>query len=109
MTETLARIEAMLRDASPLTPNIPPRAMPASPDPANPGPERAASPLPPREKKPGTIPNGMKAPTFPSTSTPDVGCLTSEAVHTLLFERIAAIQQERQTRWQRVLGLVMGR
>jgi hypothetical protein len=37
------------------------------------------------------------------------GGAVDEEVHSLLVRRIAAIQRERQTRWQRVLGLVMGR
>jgi pSer/pThr/pTyr-binding forkhead associated (FHA) protein len=32
-----------------------------------------------------------------------------EAIHTLLQKRIAAIQEERQTRWQKILGLMGGR
>jgi hypothetical protein len=97
MTETLARIEAMLQQASTPAQGVPPGSRPSSPLPPTP------------EREPETIPIGAKPSPPPSTPLPEIGNLPDEAVHVFLFERIAAIQHERQTRWQRVLGLVMGR
>jgi hypothetical protein len=125
MAAALARIGALLL-ASPPRPGTaaPAESGPAGLALAGQGPERASLPSPLGEGEQGTIRNGTQAVEGPSpaerTAGPPPppagkqaaacpGSLPDDAIHMLLSQRIAAIQQERQGRWQRVLDLMMGR
>jgi hypothetical protein len=45
----------------------------------------------------------------PPAPAPDPSKLCDPDVHMLLSQRLAALQEERQTRWQKVLGLLTGK
>jgi len=102
MNDTLARIEAMLQAGSPRP------ALPA--DGAGPEPKSEQAALP------STASNGAHA-AISRGSTPSErrspavhpGGPNDKSIHTLLTQRIAALQEERQGRWQKVLGLMLGR
>jgi hypothetical protein len=108
--DALARIEAQLlaltsRPAAPSLENGPaPERAGAPPVPgvdvgtsngARTSAKTAASPTP--TERPGAAPEAL-----PVTPPQD-------AIHTFLQKRIAAIQEERQTRWQKILGIMGGR
>jgi hypothetical protein len=91
LTGELQRLEeeARLRGLSPPSPSLSPTPAPG-PNPARTAPnQRPAGPTPePAPKRP--------------LGKPDAG------VHGLLVDRIASLQAERQSRWQKILGM-MGR
>jgi pSer/pThr/pTyr-binding forkhead associated (FHA) protein len=83
------------RPMAPSAPTPPPR-----PSAAGPGPSTAATP-PDR----GTGPTPPPA-AAPKPQAPPDGANLDPKVHDWLTERLAAVQQEQQTRWQRVLGMI---
>jgi pSer/pThr/pTyr-binding forkhead associated (FHA) protein len=124
MAAALARIEALLLASPPRLGPAPAEGGPAGPTLAGQGPERGSLPPPLGEGEQGTIRNGAQAVEGPSpaerTAGPSPspagkqaaacpGSLPDDTIHMLLSQRIAAIQQERQGRWQRVLDLMLGR
>jgi pSer/pThr/pTyr-binding forkhead associated (FHA) protein len=102
MNDTLARIEAMFQAISP---------QPARPaDGAGPEPrsEQTASPSTTIDGVLAAIGRGS-TPSERRSSTVHSGGPTDKSIHTLLTQRIAELQEERQGRWQKVLGLMLGR
>jgi len=53
------------------------------------------------------VPSAKRA--APAPPPVDASKFCDPDVHTLLSQRLAAIQEERQTRWQKVLGLITGK
>jgi pSer/pThr/pTyr-binding forkhead associated (FHA) protein len=101
MNDTLARIEAMLQVGSPRS------ALPVDGARLEATSEPAASF--------STASNGANAaidhaltPSERRATAVHPGDLTDTSIHTLLTQRIAALQEERQGRWQKVLGLMLG-
>jgi hypothetical protein len=63
---------------------------------------------PPAEKRPtAPVPPASPAEAHRSEAPPSQP--TTGDIHTWLSDRIAALQQERQSRWQKILGFLMGK
>jgi hypothetical protein len=76
--------------------------------PAPPRPERAAETASLGGERPGRTPAAPSSTPTASRKEPTAAAV-QESLHTLLAERLAAIQEERQGRWQKLLKTVMGR
>jgi hypothetical protein len=120
--DALARIEALLRSWAPRPDAAPAAAGPAGDASDSPSPSATPHPLSPGGGH--AVADGTEgpasvgpAPTGPSdlpSPEPAVGHaargdLTDEAIHLLLQQRITALRDEREGRWQRVLDLMLGR
>lgn len=70
-------------------------------------PEQPEMPLPPIMSPPPA--NGTKAFAAAHTATDQPAARTEGEVHMWLAQRLTALQQERQTRWQRLLTLLTGK
>jgi pSer/pThr/pTyr-binding forkhead associated (FHA) protein len=113
LSEELQTAQALLREqvesrppASSPRPSGPPRIRPASPSPSPRGPA-----LPPGSARPPeTPPRGATGPVAPQpASTPAEAGNSTHQLHAQLARRIAVLQQERQTRWQRLVQMLSGK
>jgi hypothetical protein len=84
---------------SPLAAEVPAASEPVSDAPIRPEPEAPPSPAPPVTPAEVAPP---KAPPFAPTES-------TRNLHACLAQRLAALQQERQTRWQKILSFMTGK
>ncbi|HXG10517.1 MAG TPA: hypothetical protein VNK04_12215, partial [Gemmataceae bacterium] len=69
----------------------------------HPGPQWAAEPQ-------AASPAPADPPPAPATNgPPGANAPTNAEIHAWLSQRIAAIQQERETRWQKIVNFVLGK
>ena len=92
LTQELQTLQAEAARREAATPPAPPPTMPASP----PSPARAEPPA-----SPATSPDARVTDDPPVRRPPT---LTDAGVHGVLFDRISALQNERQSRWQKILA-----
>src|SRR5262249_47963723 len=79
-----------------------------TPEPARPTPAAAAAPRPggpPRSESPARKPAAAPA---ENTPTPGSAAPPDGNLHAWLSQRIATLQQEQQSSWQRILSFVLG-
>jgi predicted component of type VI protein secretion system len=97
ITQDVARLQAEVAKSRPAAPEPvagPPTAAPAQPSAVPPAATGAAPKPAPAPPRPTPLPKGGPS---------------AEDVHAVLFERIEALQQERQSRWQTILQLLSGK
>jgi pSer/pThr/pTyr-binding forkhead associated (FHA) protein len=87
---------------------VPPKEPARAPEPARPTPAPAASPRPggpPRAENPARKPAAAPAEITPPPGSPPPA---DGNMHAWLSQRIASLQQEQQSSWQRILSFVLG-
>lgn len=91
-------------------PGSPPRPAVSHPNGGATGPaaKPATPPTAPTPVHRSAPPAGTAPPSSPPAPTP-AGAQSGQDVHLWLTERIATLQQERQSRWQKVLGFLVGK
>jgi hypothetical protein len=93
----------------------PPAAENGQPPAPRPAPPPAPTASPPRPSEPKGPPRPVVPPPAPAASASPAAAhgpstaATNEEIHTWLSDRIASIQQEQESRWQKILQFMLGK